>query len=356
MYEGTIRKREDGRYELQITIGRDENGKRIRKSFYGTKKSEVSKKKDEWLRNHNINAVTKIDPLEGTKPFSEWADEWLEIYKKPTVKPYTYLNTYKTRVDKYIKPYFKDRPINAITQIDVQNFFNKHTYLSMALLKTLSVILNSIFNKAIDNKDITACTSNPAKNVTLKSTQKKKPKLAYNAMQQSIAIQWCVKNKAYDLLTILKTGIRRGELLGLKWTDVDFKNKIIYVNESISPEVDGVIDKDVKNTSSERFIPVDDELLNCLSEIERTDEYIFPAITPNAYGKKATKRLKQMSQECNIPRLTLHELRHTAGTVLREKGVDIYSISKLLGHASIDVTVSTYVHNDIEVLRRAIGL
>lgn len=353
MYEGSIRKRDDGRYELQMTIGKDKDGKRIRKSFYGTKKSEVAKKKDEWLREHNINAVTKVDPLEGTMAFSEWADEWLEIYKKPTVKPYTYMNTYKTRVDKYLKPYFKDRPINAITQIDIQKFFNTHTNLSIALLKTLSVILNSIFNKGIDNA---LCTSNPAKNAVIKSNQKKKQKLAYNAAQQEKAMNWCIENKAYDLLTILKTGIRRGELLGLKWTDVDFKNKIIYINESISPEVEGVIDKDVKNASSERFIPIDDELISYLSEIERVGEYIFPAVSPNAYGNHASRLLKRMSQDCNIPRLTLHELRHTVGTVLREKGVDIYSISKLLGHASIDVTVSTYVHNDIEVLRRAIGI
>lgn len=61
-----------------------------------------------------------------------------------------------------------------------------------------------------------------------------------------------------------------------------------------------------------------------------------------------------MAEDCNLPFLTLHELRHTYGTVLREKGVDIYSISKLLGHASIEVTAKIYVHNDLEVLRSAI--
>ena len=79
-------------------------------------------------------------------------------------------------------------------------------------------------------------------------------------------------------------------------------------------------------------------------------------ISVNAFAKKATIKLKKMSEECNIPYLTLHELRHTYGTVLRERGVDIYTISKLLGHSSIGVTSSIYIHNDVEVLRRAMNI
>ena len=148
MFEGKPRKRSDGRWELQITIGIDQSGKRIRKSFYGNKQKEVCDKKDNWLKEQNIfvpNITTNTDSSitsQNKVLFEEWADKWLEI-KKETVRPYTYKNTYYTRVEKYLKPYFKGRPIDAISQMDIQIFFEKHKKISLALQKTLKMRLFS---------------------------------------------------------------------------------------------------------------------------------------------------------------------------------------------------------------------
>lgn len=352
MLDGSIYKRKDGRIELQITTGINANGKRIRKSFYGKSEREVKKKRDEWLKTASIKDYQSI---RDTMSFSTWADQWLLVYKKNTVRPYTYENTYRTRVKKYLKPYFNERPLQSITPLDIQAFFNKYRDLSLALLKTLKVILNDMFNKAIDND---FCQKNPVTNVKIQSTQRKTEKISLNAEQQNKAIKWTIDNKKYDILTVLKTGIRRGELLGLKWSDIDFSNKIININESVSPPAkrgEG-IDYEVKTSASYRQIPVDQELLDCLKELPCDDERVFATTNANAYGMRVSRVLKKMCTECNIPIVTLHELRHTYGTVLREKGVDIYTISKLMGHSNISVTASVYVHNDIEVLRKAIGV
>lgn len=350
MLDGSITKRKDGRIELQITIGIDSNGKRVRKSFCGKSEREVKTKKNEWLQQYSLAR----GDTNSSMSFSAWADKWLIVYKQNTVRPYTYENTYRTRVEKYLKLYFKQRPMDAITPLDIQAFFNSHRQLSLALLKTLRVILNDMFSKAIDND---LCVKNPVSNVRLQSTQKPKEQHSLNAKEQAKAIEWAINNHQIDILTVLKTGVRRGELLGLKWSDIDFDKKIISVNESISPPIrngDGV-DYEVKTSASRRQIPIDKELSDCLKSLPRTSERVFNCTNANAYGKGIKKTLKQMSDECNIPFLTLHELRHTYGTVLREKGVDIYTISKLMGHSSIDVTASVYVYNDVEVLRKAIG-
>ena len=350
MLDGSITKRKDGRIELQITTGIDNNGKRIRKSFYGKSEREVKTKKNEWLRQYSVTS----NDVNSSMDFSTWADKWLIVYKQNTVRPYTYENTYRTRVEKYLKPNFKQRPMDAITPLDIQAFFNNQRNLSLALLKTLRVILNDMFNKAMDNN---ICTKNPVNNVRLQSTQKPKEKRALNATEQAKAVEWAIKNQQYDILTVLKTGIRRGELLGLKWSDIDFDKKIISINESVSPPTrsGGVIDYDVKTSASRRQIPIDQELADCLQSLPKVSERVFNCTNANVYGKHISKPLKQMADECNIPCLTLHELRHTFGTVLREKGVDIYTISKLMGHSSIGVTASVYIHNDIEILRKAIG-
>ena len=268
------------------------------------------------------------------------------------MRPYTYENTYKTRVDKYLIPYFGERPLMAIKAADIQEFFNKHQHLSLALLKTLKTILSGIFATAIDND---LCYKNPASNVKLKSQYKQKEKKVLDLQQREKAMKWCVKNKHYDILLVLKVGLRRGELIGLRWEDIDFKNKIITINESISPPTkDGVVDYDVKSQSSRASLPVDDEMIDCFNKIPRTSKRVFNCESANTYAKQAKKVLQEMSEECNLPYLTLHELRHTVGTVMRENEVDIYSISKLLRHSNIDVTSKVYVHNDLEVLRRAI--
>ena len=116
MLDGSITKRKDGRIELQITIGIDSNGKRIRKSFYGKSEREVKTKKNEWLQQYSLAR----GDTNSSMSFSAWADKWLIVYKQNTVRPYTYENTYRTRVEKYLKLYFKQRPMDAITPLDIQ--------------------------------------------------------------------------------------------------------------------------------------------------------------------------------------------------------------------------------------------
>lgn len=360
MFDGTVRKRKDGRYELQIIIGKSDAGKPIRKSFYGHKEREVIKKKDDWLKEYLSDQTDSLQSDINTSniiKFDEWSMQWLEIYKKDTVRPYTYQNTYKTRVEKYLIPYFKDRPLNSINNVDVKIFFNKHSNLSLSLLKTLRVILNDIFKKAINNGFI---INNPVNDIQLYSTFEKKEKTIWDSQQQEKVINWSIQNKCLDILLAIKTGMRRSELMGLRWCDIDFDNRIIIVSQAISPAVNGIIDTHLKTVNSHRQIPFDSVLYNELKDNYNSSanisEYVLGYTNANAYGKYIERILKRISKECDVPYVTLHGIRHTYGTILREQGVDIYTISKLLGHSSIEVTASIYVHNDIEVMRQKLGI
>lgn len=342
----TITKRKDGRYELKLTI-KNHFGQKERKSFYGKTKREAKEKKEEWLKlyyNDNVELNNNIG-------FTKWADIWLKEYKHGNVRDSTYEFNYKAKVEKYLKPYFRNRPLQSITPVDIQSFFNSNKTLSLDLLKTLRVVLNGIFSTAIDNE---ICVRNPVSNVVIKSTQKKEEKTILNAEQQSKAIDWAIKNNRIDILTVIKTGMRRGELLGLKWEDIDFDSLIISINESVAPKLNNQIDCELKTMSSRRKIPIDKDLADKLKELPRLSNRVFNCTNANAYGKRIAIQLKKMSEECNIPLVTLHGLRHTCGTVLKENGVDIYTISKLLGHSNVGITTKIYIHNDVEVMRRAI--
>lgn len=347
-----IRLRKDGRYELRTIIGTDESGKKIHKYFYASDEKECFKKRDRWLKERNMDS--KSDSFCNTEAFDKWAERWLIIYKKNDVRPYTYEHTYCKRVYKYLIPYFNNTPLTDITNADVKRFFVEHDYLAIATLKTLKVVLNDIFVKAINND---LCRKNPVTDVKLRSTKINNERNYLNAVQQRKAIEWCIDNSEFALLTMLKTGMRRGEVLGLRWCDINFYQRFISVNQSMSPKLkdSDLVDMELKTKCSQRLIPIDDELIECLKSIDKKSDLVFPYASPNAFAKHAKRALDAMCEECNLPRVTPHELRHTFGTVLREQGVDIYTISKLMGHSSINVTASIYVHNDVEVLRKAMG-
>ena len=147
--------------------------------------------------------------------------------------------------------------------MDVQRFFNEHSELSLASLETLRVILGNMFKIATING---LCTRNPVEDIRLNSSYLTEERKAYNEKQQRIAMDWCIKNNEYAILTILKTGIRRGELCGLRPCDINIDNKTISINRSMSPKTtdDDYIDYSLKTKCSKRIVPIDDELCDIL--------------------------------------------------------------------------------------------
>lgn len=335
--------------EVKRIVSRNLDGTPNRKSFYGHTRREANEKADAYIESLRT-AIVVSDDIN----FEQWAKKWLEVYKKDKVKEYTYKFTYEKNVDKYINPYFGKARLCDIKQIDVQNFFNKHNYLSVAMQKKFHIILHDIFDKAIDNE---LCYKNPVKGINITSKAAKVVKSTYNLKEVETAVKWAVEYKNTAMLILLKTGVRRSELLGLKWSAVDLESKLIHINQAITPKATSDSDQtyDVKSASSNRTIPIDDELVAYLKDCERDSGYVVP-MTPGGYAKKFKKDMEKLSVDCNLMQLTPHELRHTFGTILREKGVDIYTIQKVMGHSDIKMAADIYVHNDIEVLRKSLKL
>ena len=348
MADGTVYKRKDGRYECQIIIGRTLDGKVKRKSFYGSGPREVKQKRDDFLEKQARNEIKAKN-----MSFSKWAEIWLKTYKQ-NIKEYTYVYTYKTNIEKYLCPYFGSANLTDIKPLDVQNFFNAYSHLAQSTLNKFKIILNSMFETAIDND---MCLKNPARNITPKSKKEEAKRNAYTLSEYNIALKWAYQNQKTDIILLLETGVRRSELLGLRWQDVDYKKKVIMVSESIKPKVNKKSEEntELKSKSSHRFIPISSELCRYLKKHSSDIGRIINQ-TPDAFSKMFKNEMSELSKQCGIKELTPHELRHTFGTVEREKGVDIYSIQKLMGHSDIKVTSEKYVHNDISVLRKAMKI
>ena len=302
---------------------------------------------------------TKSEFITNNEEFDNWAFKWLNTYKKPNVTGQTYMWTYETNVKNYLVPYFGKSKLSCIKQIDVQQYFNSHKSLSMVTLRRQLNILRGIFDEAIFND---LCTKNPVRNINIVSNKKEFITRAYNQSQAESIQNRCspyipIQAAIYIILSI---GLRRGEVLGLLWEDIDIKNKIIHVRRSLAQgAIDVPVIGSVKTKNSMRDIPItSDALINFLKLIPKSSQFVISGngcagfLPVKTFDTEYVSFTKNLCENLGIPRLTPHELRHTYGTVLREKGLDLLSISKLLGHSDTKITEQHYIVNDIDVLRQ----
>lgn len=351
-------KRANGMYEYKAVVGHDLRGNPIRKSFYSSKsKSDAKDKAQEYIVKQEVVATVGItEETASDITLAEWADKWLKTYKKPVVSSQTYANTYENSVEHHIKPYFGQAKLKNIRNIDIQNFFSiKQEELSQSMLDKLKLTLNGIFNTAIDNDLI---YKNPCRNITYTSAKEKHTKNVWDNDDIELAKAF-FKNRFPIAYLILETGLRRGEALGLMWSDIDTDKKTLSVNRSISDKLGGGVEIHPPKWGSYRTIPISTELCKFLSELPKTTLYVFPNSkgnlqVPNTFSQNLEKAMEDLQKiKPSIQKLTAHELRHTRGTQLRRDGVDIYTIQKIMGHKDINITANIYVHDEVETTRKS---
>jgi len=354
--------RADGLYEVKVTIGKDFSGKLIRKSFYSTvSKADARAKAEQYKIDHAVYEATGAMPAPPVMTFEKWANKWLETYKKGVVKDHTYLFTYKSNIDKYLVPYFGKARISEIQQIDVQQYFNvirgeTGESLAKSTLDKHKLILKSMFDAAIDND---LCYKNPVKNIKFQHVSDVTVKKVWTKEQADAAEKYARQYLRLDIVLYLNTGLRRSELLGLKWTDVDFEGNTLHVQRAVVQTKGQIVIDRPKSITSDRIVPFSESFGKYLKKFQSDNEYVIGTdgvMSPATYAKHFSKFMDKMSKDIGIPVLTPHELRHTYGTLRREAGVDIYTIQKVMGHADISITAGIYVHNDIDVLKKQLNL
>ena len=302
-----------------------------------------------------------LNHAEGTpfidSTFSYWADQWLRIYKKPFVTENTFVGTYYLYVDKHLKPFFGTKDLKNIKATDILEYFSTKVNYSNSTLSKMVLCLNGIFDTAIEND---LCSKNPVASIlSPRSQQIPHPKRVYTDSQISF-VQKLVLSEMPGIVFCLETGLRPGEYVGCQWKDI--YDDLLHVQRSIATSKEsGYIIRPPK-WNSYRTIPLTPLARQSLSLMKNNDIYIYPMkskkntpYTPRAWCKILERFFdKVLEPYPDIPRLTPHELRHTFGTKLRRHGADIYTIQKLLGHKSVEITAKIYVHNEIEILRQVL--
>lgn len=339
-----IYKRKDGRWEGRYKKTRTKDGKIIYGYVYGRKYVHVQQE----LMKQKMRYETQQDTLFlGT--VSEWFDEWLNFYIKDKVKHSTWVS-YDMKTKNHIRPYFENKILHLVTQEDI-NKFVRHIMnqdLSENMTKNILQILKNSFGFAVKKGFL---PDNPTKNILL-TKKNSKSVYALSLEEQHRLEQVAFQEKQCSAVVLaLTTGMRIGEICGLKWSDIDFNQGIIYVQRSLQrlPEQHErgktkIFFGSPKTKNSIRSIPLAPHLCKYLAEkkLLSTSEFVISVKDHHAEPRTVTYRFKKCLKQAGLDDIHFHVLRHTFATRCVELGVDIASLSKLLGHHSIKLTLDTY--------------
>ena len=338
-----ISKRKDGRYEARYVKERDEFGRILKYgSVYAKSYFEVKRKREEILKN--LNSIDKKRNIYKKELISESIIQWLDT--KISIKDSSYTNYYSIIYSKII-PFFENKTLSKIDEALILKFIKslQEEKLGNKRIKDIMLILKQF----LKYKSI---------NIKFETPKIIKKKVITLNNNEIAVIESITKNsediKVFAILLDLFTGMRIGELCALQWKDIDFENKVIHISKTlirvknkdeISNKKTIVIADSPKTQSSIRDIPINENILSYLIKFKKNDDnYLLTGnktfITPKQYYLFYQKFLKLNS----IKKYSFHTLRHTFATRSLLCGIDIKTLSEILGHSSIKTTLDLYVH------------
>lgn len=346
--EGSITEYRKGKWRAYLDFGKDANGKRIRKTFTGSTKAEVIQK----LNKAKYEKQEGILTINARTPVRKYIKHWLE-YKTHSLKPTT-IASYENDMKVYVLPLIGDKAIEEITTKDINNLLISPIALSHASASRARVkaVLSNVFKLAVVEGLIKA---NPVSSAeVVKKTPTEIHPLSVDEVQRLLAVAFEYRPMYQIIQVALETGLRRGEILGLHWSDIDISNKTLTVNRILT-EVNGTqYVSTPKTIKSRRTIAISEELIKTLQSYHSPSEIIFG----NQLGKypnitKLKWQFHGIKIATNLPHLRFHDLRHTNATYLIAKGVNMKTVSERLGHSSISITLDRYTHGVLEEDRKA---
>lgn len=359
---------ENGRWSLKVSYRDPDTGDLKRTTIRGVSQGEVLTKKKDFLKSIDLGVKPNIKKV----TLYDWMMIWLEVNKKGSVSGKSY-TIYKTIVLHHIKgTTIGKMMLDKVKRVDIQKFLNeKSQVLSPGYLAQVKVVIADAFNVAEMDKMI---LHNPCKKLKLPPV----PRQDINPFNQK-EIQLLLDTAGhgsfmYNIIYLaLHTGMRRGEICGLKWTDINFTKKSIMVIQQAKIEGGELILGSLKTKSSLRPIPIGPRVIEMLKWHKAQQDKVKKELgeaytdldlvfcepdgnikTPNTVGT----RFARIMEKTPVPNRTFHQLRHTFASVAISQGLNIKAVSAVLGHNKTSTTLDVYGHllpGDTETITQAVA-
>jgi integrase len=351
--EGSITRRKDGLYMARYTVEMPD-GMRKRKTIYGKEREEVAEKLIEALSNRNRGLVFDADNLK----LGEYLGRWLTDSVRDTVRPTTF-ERYEQMVRLHIRPVLGKVKLKNLTSAHVRGLYRQKldSGLSSRTVQYVHVTLHKALKQAIADGLI-------PRNVTeaVKPPQVRREEMQPLTAEQVKVLFKAVKGDRLEALYVLAVtaGLRQGELLGLKWDDIDLEAGTLQVRRTLTTAKGGPVLSAPKTRGSRRTVRLSQMALEALrSHLERQLEeidsvgslwrengLIFASKSGEPLSRQhvTARRFKPLLKRAGLPPIRFHDLRHSCATLLLSKNVNPKIVSEMLGHATIAITLDTYSH------------
>lgn len=350
------KKRSDGRYQKQISVGRKINGDYIRKTIYAKTQKELEEKVE--LAKHEVESGGYI--LSVTTTFGDLASLWMSSYGGMQSEKWRYRQ--QQMIDKHILPSLGGMCVKDLRQFHLQILINEKAKegFSTGTMKKIKQTATRILEVAFEADMI---RRNFFEKVKVPRVEPAQRQALSEEQIKMVNETWDTHFMGYPAMIMLYCGLRKGELLALRWKDIDLEADVITVDKAIEVITNQPTVKSPKSKAGIRKIPIPEILHNVLVQVQGADtEIVCPGsngqiMSGSAYssawhsymnhlnlfygGANASRSNKKKTV---IQPFTAHMLRHTYATLLYDAGVDIKTAQRYLGHANVELTLSIYTH------------
>lgn len=361
-----IYKRKDGRWEGRYIKGRTPEGKALYGYLYAHNYYDLKQKLRKCLQEQKeqteINKVSVPDSIE----FKKISEAWLNS-TKPQIKDSTYAK-YANLLNTYIFPYFGDQLIEDINYENIEYFSTQmltqggrtSNGLSAKTVNDCLVLIRTILAYAANHGCKPQCSG---KGISIRQTAKELSVLSIN--DQKTLFNYLHSNlddRNLGILLSMLTGLRIGEICALKWEDISIPEKTVYVHSTmqriqIVEPMEAKTKTKIsittpKSSCSIRKIPLSDEIITIMEQFEKQSGFVLTGNDSSYIEPRSMhNHFKRVCKNAGIDPVNFHVLRHTFATRCVELGFDVKSLSEILGHANVSITLNRYVHPSMALKR-----
>ena len=366
--DGLVRKRADGRWEGRIVVGHKEDGKPIYRSVFAEKQGDLMPKLHELKDQYAGVELTEDSSI----TLGEWLERWLNEYKKPILRPSTYAG-YSKDIANHILPYLGGKRLTQLKTADIQKHYNrllesgriqdngKGKGLSNATVRGIHMILREALDSAVREGLI---PKNPADGTSPpKIYRKEKQVLTKDQLETFMKLiegdeEW------YDFFyTEIITGMRQGEICGLRWEDFDREKRTLRVARSVDFVNKELVVGETKTDDGKRTIYLPDSLWRILADRHNQkasfSEWIFPNLLKPEWPlnpSRAYRQLKKLLEIGELPSIRFHDLRHTFTSHAANSGIAPKTLSEIVGHSKASFTLDHYAHVTSDMQKNAANI